>query len=248
MIGQTNLISQLQTNLPLNLILVGKPHSGKTTLIDEIATYYAYPIVMVEHSVDAIRSTNYEVNVFYVLENLDDWSNACYGALLKLLEENTRYHFIGTVKNIQNIPSTVISRCIVFTMEPYTPAQINNPLCRSVGEAQLFSSEMLTFVDKVLDNMMTTPIWNIFKIENSIKLKETDDGYDFYLFFNMVESRIFSRLSMMTSDELLNQYKMFYNITTKYNSRINMKNLNKQKFLWNWILDMRGESDGWKTI
>lgn len=248
MIGQEKLLSQLKNNLPLNLLLVGKPHSGKITLINELAEYYNYPISFVDHNVSSIRSTIYYEDTLYIFEDLDEWSKACCSSLLKILEENRSIHFIITVKNIQNIPNTISSRCQVFQMQPYTIEQIGNELCSTVGEAKLFSEDLLNFVDKVIDNMLTTSIWNIFKLENSIKLKESDEGFDFYLFFNMVESRLYQRIILGTSDELKDQYSMFYYITTKYNSRINMNNLNKQKFLWNWILDMRGESDGWKSL
>ena len=248
MIGQEQLLSQLKTKLPLNLLLVGKPHSGKVTLINELAEYYNYSIFFVDHNVSSIRSTTYYEDTLYIFEDLDEWSKACCSSLLKILEENKSIHFIITVKNLQNIPNTISSRCQVFQMQPYTIEQIGNELCGTVGEAKLFSEDLLNFVDKVLDNMLTTSIWNIFKMENSLQLNKTDNGYDFYLFFNLVESRIFTRVSTMTSGELFDQYSMFYLITTKYNSRINMNNLNKQKFLWNWILDMRGESDGWKNL
>ena len=85
---QTNLLTRLKTKLPNNLIIVGSKYSGKKTLMLEIAPDFYY----VDNNVEAIRSLDPKGN--YVFIDIDDWSSACFGAMLKLLEENNNYNII----------------------------------------------------------------------------------------------------------------------------------------------------------
>ena len=45
--------------------------------------------------------------------------------------------------NIQNLPNTVVSRCIVENMETYTEDEIGNSYCSSPGQAELYEDGIL---------------------------------------------------------------------------------------------------------
>lgn len=257
MIGQELLIKNLSNYLPKNIIIVGEKFSGKKTLVYEIAKIKNLEIKTIENNVFAIReiSSSLYKNIIYLFADIDIWSKASFSALLKLLEENSQNYFILTCRNIQNLPDTVVSRCIVYYMEQYTADQIGNNYCNNIGQTKLYSEELLNFVDKIIDRIDNTHISNVFNIENQLKLKESDNGFDFELFFTVLENRLYYMITRMSLEgssvnpkDFIDRLNRFFYITSKYNSGINLKSLNKQKYLWNWILDMRGVSDGYKTI
>jgi len=135
---QEKLRQRLQT-LPNNLILVGPKYSGKKTLVNEIALNFTW----IESKVDNIRDLTAGN---YVFADVDNWSPACFSAMLKLLEENED-HIILTCKNIMNLPNSIQSRCIIEHMEPYTNIK---KYCNSIGEYLLYKDEMLVDIDKFI--------------------------------------------------------------------------------------------------
>lgn len=249
MIGQKNLLKSLSEHLPRNIILVGPKLSGKKTLASELADIHNFSILSISNSVAAIREIySYEYsNMLYLFADIDSWSKTSLNAILKLLEENESNYFCLTCKNIQNLPDTIISRCQVFYMEPYSNDEIGNEYCINIGQANLFSQELLDFVDKIIDNIDKASISNVFRIENSINVSD-NRGYDFELFFQVMQTRLLARFLQASSGEYLDKLNRYIQITTKYNLEITVKSANKQKLLWSWILDMRGDTDGWKDF
>jgi len=137
MLQQEKLLKRLQT-LPNSLLIIGPKYSGKKTLVKEIASDF----IWVEGKVEYIRQINNGNDI--VLADVDNWSPACFSALLKLLEENTG-HIIITCKNILNLPESIVSRCIVERMEPY----INiGRYCDNIGQLDFVTDEMIKSVDK----------------------------------------------------------------------------------------------------
>ena len=76
---QTNLIAKLKSHLPNNLIIVGPKYSGKKTLVSELFPDFYF----VDGKVENIRNLS---QGDYVFADIDDWSQASYSAMLKLLE------------------------------------------------------------------------------------------------------------------------------------------------------------------
>ena len=136
---QTNLIAKLKKYLPNNLILVGPKYSGKKTLISELFPDFYW----VDNKVENIRKLE---SGDFVFADIDDWSNASYSAMLKLLEENED-HIIITCKNIMNLPNSIQSRCIIEHMENYIGIQ---DYCDNIGQHLLFSNQMLNDIDKFI--------------------------------------------------------------------------------------------------
>ena len=158
---QENLIKRLHI-LPNNLLLVGPKYSGKKTLVSEIAPDFIY----VSSNVDAIRNIG---NGNLVFADVDNWSPACFSAMLKLLEENESNHYIITCTNIMNLPRSIISRCIVEKMEPYL--HIKN-YCDNIGQLQFYSDDMLKDIDKFKYN----------------------DNYDIDVYFTVLCNRLLDRI------------------------------------------------------
>lgn len=139
MVQQENLIKKLKDNLPLNLILVGPKYSGKKTLVNEIAPNFYW----IEGKVDNIRQIENQGGDI-VFADVDNWSSACFSAMLKILEEN-QYHMIITCNNIQNLPDSIKSRCIIEKMEPYKNI---GHYCDNIGQLQFVTDKMIKSVNK----------------------------------------------------------------------------------------------------
>lgn len=138
MVQQEKLLEKLKNKLPNNLIIVGQKYSGKKTLVSEIAPDF----IWVEGKVDNIRQIRHGDIVF---ADVDNWSPACFSAMLKLLEENEVDHYIITCRNIMNLPSSIQSRCIIEHMEPYIGI---GHYCDCYGQLNYVSDEMIKSIDK----------------------------------------------------------------------------------------------------
>ena len=146
--------------------------SGKKTLLSEIASDFYY----VESNVDAIRHVGDGDLIF---ADIDNWSPACFSAMLKLLEENESNHYIITCNNIMNLPRSIQSRCIIEKMEPYR--NIRN-YCDNIGQLQYYSDDMLKDIDKF-----------IYK-----------DDYDLDVYFTVLCNRLLDRIK--NGEDLEQQY------------------------------------------
>lgn len=170
MIQQERLLNKLKT-LPNNLILVGQKYSGKKTLVNEIAPNFYW----VEGKVENIRNIE---NGNLVFADVDEWSTACFSAMLKLLEENED-HIIITCKNIMNLPSSIQSRCIIEKMDPY----INlGRYCDTVGQLDFVNDQMLKDIDKFIYN----------------------DEYDLNVYFSILCNRLLERIK--NGEDLKKEY------------------------------------------
>ena len=161
MLQQENLIEKLKV-LPTNLIILGPKYSGKKTLVNEIAPDFYW----VEGKVEYIRQLN---KGNFVFADVDDWSPACFSAMLKLLEEN-KDHIIITCKNIMNLPMAIQSRCIIERMEPYKNI---GHYCDNIGQLEYFTDEMIKSVDKF----------------------EYKDEYDLDVYFTVLCNRLLDRIN-----------------------------------------------------
>lgn len=161
MIQQQTLLNKLK-KLPNNLIIIGPKYSGKKTLVNEIAPNFYWIIGKVDQ-IRQIESGN------LVFADVDDWSPACFSAMLKILEENSNYHIIITCKNILNLPNSIISRCYIERMEPYTNI---GRYCDNIGQLELVSDEMI----KAVDNF------------------EYNDTFDLDVYFSILCNRLLDRI------------------------------------------------------
>lgn len=167
---QDRLIEQLKV-LPNNLIIIGQKYSGKKTLVNEIAPDFYW----VNGKVDAIRQLT---RGDYVFADVDDWSPACFAAMLIMLENN-QDHIIITCKNIMNLPRSIQSRCIIVKMEPYIGL---GRYCDTIGQLEFATDDLLKSVDKY----------------------EYKEEYDLDVYFSVLCNRLLHRIK--NGEELTKEY------------------------------------------
>lgn len=157
---QENLINRLKI-LPNSLIITGPKYSGKKTLVNEIAPDFYW----VEGKVENIRNIK---NGDIVFADVDNWSMACFSAMLKMLEE-TDGHIIITCKNIMNLPLSIRSRCVIERIEPYKNI---GRYCDNIGQLAFVTDDML----KAVDNF------------------EYNEDYDLDVYFTVLCNRLLDRI------------------------------------------------------
>ena len=157
--------------LPNNLIIVGQKYSGKKTLVNEIApTFY-----WVEGKVDNLRNLT---KGDYVFADVDEWSPACFSAMLKMLEENED-HIIITCKNIMNLPRSIQSRCIIERMEAYKNI---GHYCDCIGQIEFATDDMIKSINKY----------------------EYKDNYDLSVYFSVLCNKLLERIK--NGEDLRREY------------------------------------------
>lgn len=159
--------------------------------------------------------------IIYLIQNADKMSINAQNSLLKLVEEPPQQAFIiMELQQIENTLETIKSRCQEIKMESYTEEELdymidslqlqyNNRITQKekmiLGRsAQNYYQlkKMLDYgvwnfydyVDKVYNNIYKVQSANSFKIAEKIDLKDTGEGYDLEMFWNMYIYRCIGEL------------------------------------------------------
>ena len=268
MIGQKNNLEFLHTCVnnncfPRFIIITGQKGSGKKTLASYIAKkclsgFEIHP----GNSVDAVRTAidnSYKCagTTVYIFEDADKMSTQAKNAMLKITEEPPRQaYFIMTVESINNTLATLKSRGVEIQMESYNAAQLSTlieapnendmlalKIAANPGQLQqlraLNTQEFYAFCEKVLDNIRTVTGVNAFKIGNSFKFKDDDEGYDPVLFFECIKTICWDRC--LNIDDNPDGRKLVSTIlhTNEFQRDFSLTGVKKDSTFDMWILKMR---------
>jgi len=244
-------------------IIVGERGSEKNQVALVIAReLHATCINVPDCKVETIRQViedSYKVKTLtvYNIQDADTMSLQARNALLKVTEEPpNKSYFVMTLEDENNTLDTIRSRGTIYRMLPYawqelaeytqykyssSDEEINIvlELCNTPADVDLLvgykPKDFYSFVEKVVDNIATASGSNVFKINQSIKFKDTDEkGYDLELFW-----RAFCLVCMRR------RYFIGMKLTSKYLALLHSKSINRLMIFDNWILEIRGEwADG----
>ena len=271
MIGQTYLLERINGQIdrgrfPRFAIFIGERGCGKRYLASTIADYLKLPISFVDNKVETVRqvidaSYTIETPIMYVFTDCDNMSSMAANALLKVTEEPPQNaYFVLTCENEENLLQTIKSRGVTYMLEPYSYAdkcdyieQQGVPefeedenfildVASNLGEVQQMLNmdihQFRTYVNLVIDNVAEVSDSNAFKIGDKIALKDEDDKYDLRLFWKAFRSICTDRLK----EENDLKYARAIAITGDSLSQLNIRGINKQMLLDNWLLSIR---EGW---
>ena len=259
MIGQKNLtklikylISQKGTFSRFS-IFVGSRGSEKNKMANYVADQLqAICVEVPDCKVETIRdmiTAAYKVTTLtvYNIKDADLMSIQARNALLKVTEEPpNKAYFVMTLEDLNNTLPTIKSRGVVYMMENYTSEELATcvldkeersiclELCETPGDIDLLRSykavDFYKWVTKVVDNIAEVSGSNAFKIAQSIKFKDSDEGYDLILFWKAVCVVC-----------IKNGFFYGHTVTSKYLAKAAIKSINKQMLFDRWILDIREE-------
>lgn len=242
---------------PRFTVFVGPRGSEINEFPKEIADYLNCNLIVApDVKADTIKDIITEsykcaVPTVYALCNVDDMSLQAKNALLKVTEEPpNKAYFVMTLNDIMNLLGTLKSRAGIYYLSHYSYAELKEycnqvykysddvvnmlyRFCETPGDIDIVSKygpeDFYNFVCKVTDNIATVNGSNVFKIANSIKLKDADDDkYDLLLFLEA--------FSAICAE---NKWLRGVSITLDYTHTLRYKGVNKQMLFDTWILDIR---------
>lgn len=261
-IGQSTLWKQVQAldALPPFIILEGSKGSGKKLIARAIAEHFSYPLVEMECNIEGARtcikmSQGLMHHKIYTFFDADNMSIGAKNSLLKITEEPPqKLHIIITVEDRSAMLKTIVSRAIVFKMDPYTPAQLREyytevsndaidervfEVATNPGEVDVFMAQgfdnFIAFVDKIYDNILEVSTSNAFKIPNSIKFKDTDDGYPLPLILKTFQYRCLAEVTIASDLKILQMMI----VTQIALNNLKLRGLSKKALFDIWLLDIR---------
>lgn len=135
-VGQEELIASLRNTNARAILVHGPAHSGKKTLIRGLFKEEGLYVYEVSGSIGDFRDTiefiKTQTNpMMYLIPDVDRLHPGVQNLLLKILEEPPmKARFCLTASN--SILPTIRSRCICYSMQPYTLEQIKSTLPDSV--------------------------------------------------------------------------------------------------------------------
>lgn len=268
----------IEKGFPRFIVITGQKGQGKTELAKYISKKLGYPLVEFEIKIDEIRemiemSYKQTEPIIYLIQNADKMSLGAKNSLLKVIEEppNNAY-FIMELQQMENTLETIKSRCQEIKMEGYTEEELDymidslQPLYRITQKEKMILGrsaqnyyqlkKMLDYgvwsfydyVDKVYNNIYKVQSANSFKIAEKIDLKDTGEGYDLEMFWNMYIYRcigeLFDLMAIPGTEERWAEADIVgkcISITENYKQKLNINGINKQSLVDMWILDIRKE-------
>jgi len=231
MIGQSKLRNKI---INQSTIILGKQYSGRKTVAsflgNKIGTVYTLPDNKTQTIREMLDYKSSEPMVF-VVPDVDKAHINAKNILLKVLEEPiNNIYYILICERLDDLLPTIISRCDIIQLEPYTTEEIYSycgnreiaEIAETPYEADLLKEynlqEFSNYVDLIIDRISSANIGNALKIAAM--------PYNITLFLRVVNNRLIER------------YKQTYNPNYLSAIMITNKHIGTEK-LDGWIFDVR---------
>ena len=266
-IGQNNLLKNIEWMIdakcfPRFSIITGEDTKQASAIAGYIAVQLqTFEYLLLNNKIDTIRDMiedAYKIHqpMTYIITDADSMSIPAKNALLKVTEEppNNAY-FIMILEDLNNTLDTIRSRANVFTMEPYSKAELKEyanklykaddtlyeSICSTPMEIDLLykmnAETFYQYVSKVVDNIATASGANSFKIADKIALKDEENKYDLRMFWKAC-CRVFYHKAYDNNDMFV-QYLEAGRVTSDYLQKLYIKGVNRQMLFDSWILAVR---------
>lgn len=271
--GQKKLLSEIDQLIesgafPRFSIIVGNVGTGKKVISDYIARKLGANFVPSGIKAEEVRDVidnSYTVieKTLYMFADSDYMSVTSKNSLLKVTEEppNNSY-FIMTVRDLSNVLETIISRAMVFHIEPYSESDLDGfiahrnysidsakrkilkQICLCPQDITVASDIDIKAVydvaDKFIQFIGSANLANELKISTMLNLKSSDSDKD-----GKIDPIIFMRCIMLCCNSMMldnisaEDAKIFHSIiseTSRSLIALQSKGCNKQEVVDNWIV------------
>lgn len=265
MIGQEKLKKEIDIN-KTPIILVGKKGSGKKTFINELAKLenievkYINSTLSNDIKLELYTYTNKILIVFDLTYDLQYKQFISFqNSILKVLEDPPEYcKFIILSENSSELLNTLISRCYIKYMNPYSISELyliadkyNNLNIKDYSDNQLKYItcpsdviiappvkeliEIENLVDTILSSIYNANISNILSISKKLSFSDSESGYNIYLFINIFKNK----LNDILKDNFTMKYFNIFNLFLEFESNINKLHRNKINLLEEFLLNIK---------
>ena len=238
-IGQEELIANLRSTNARAILIQGPSHFGKKTLIRGLFKEEGLYVYEVSGSIGDFRETidfiKSQTNpMMYLIPDVDRLHPGVQNLLLKILEEPPmRARFCLTASN--TILPTIRSRCICYSMQPYTPEQISSGL--SSAEMSLFMNTapeirravaspgqvhslygwgkpeaVLSLIEQMtsIKSNLNAPLAYVLKLANDLMKYMKENNVDMYTFFLLARGMYSEYISYQILTQNLNELDRYY--------------------------------------
>ena len=257
--------------VPRFLIFNGYKYCGKKELAKYIASKFNLQLILIGNKIDEIRNmiklaNEYDTHIIFLIDDGNKMSLGAENTLLKITEEapnNT--HIILTVENKDLLLPTIISRGEVFNFQDYLLEDFNEYMHNknlidsnanitenmrmtypNLGYVDLLPmnqvEELGLFCNKISKYIRQANGASAFKIQEKIKLKEEEEGYDLFQFIYCLKNVCYNNLleSVKTNNELEYKYQLAYvQILTTLERMMTNPLFNKSYILDKLIIDFK---------
>lgn len=272
MIGQKRILDKINRwiEVPRFLILNGIKYCGKKELAKYIANKFNLHLILIGVKIDEIRdmiklANDYDTHIIFLIDNGNKLSLGAENTLLKITEEApNNAHIILTVENKDLLLPTIISRGEVinfqdYTIEDYneyahikgiTTKEINSFTIQTIYPNLHYMDllsidkgiELAEFCEKISHYIREANGANAFKIQEKIKLKDDQEGYDLFQFIHCLKNVCYHNLleAVKTNNELEYNYQLAYvQILTELQRMLLNPLFNKTYILDKLIIDFK---------
>lgn len=207
-IGQDNLIAlinkQTLDSFPHSLLLEGEKGAGKHLLCNYIQTHLALELLDITDQLnfETINECYIRTQPYIYVIDTTKMSIKQQNVILKFLEEPlTNAYIILLCTNRYNLLPTIINRCIVWKLQPYSkdvlqqfiPEQNNEQLlalARTPGQVKALMSiniqEEVAYIDKIFNMIGKATFTNMLKLLNHIAFENEQDKIDVDIFIDLL--------------------------------------------------------------
>lgn len=260
MIGQDKIIEKFNTytfdTLPHSNIIVGEFGSGRHTAIGLLANRMGMNVVNLDGLIklDIINDIqSLSIPTIYVIDG-NGITQREEGVLLKFLEEPSSFAYIFvTCTNSRLLLDTIVNRCQVFTMQPYTMESLRAfsdsigkklddrvlSICNTPGKilawCDMKINDIIELCEKMLSSVRRANFSNVLSISDKINFsKESVEGkFDKSLFLSCL---IYQANKMFIDKEI---DRNTYCITSKFVTDTSVQNIDIQKLFESYLCDLK---------
>ena len=257
--------------VPRFIILNGIKYCGKKELAKYIANKFNLQLILIGIKIDEIRdmiklANNYDTHIIFLIDNGNKMSLGAENTLLKITEEApNNAHIILSVENKDLLLPTIISRGEVFNFQDYTMADFNEYLVskelikpqETIKEEYCLAypnfgyidilplekaQELIDFCIKISSYIREANGASAFKVQEKIKLKDDQEGYDLFQFLFCLKGVCYSRLLGAVENKESKEYEYQLNyvqILTELQRMLNNPLFNKSYILDKLIIDFK---------
>lgn len=252
-LGQDNILNLIDSlnigNFPQTLMLIGPKGAGKKSIINYITS--KFNIESSELDTSTIDDIYLQVNPHFYIVDINNITPKEQESLLKLVEEPPKNIFIiFTVDNVVNVLNTIINRCIIWTLNKYTEAQLKSFISNSnydpymleiastpgdILEMQDYNfNDIKELANKILLKMSKATLPNALSISSKLAFNDEKDKFNIRLFMLTLMNENL-KIIKNSRDSI---YYSTYNIINKYSNKQSFNKLNQKYLIENMIIDL----------
>lgn len=257
MVGQSKLLDTLKNytidSFPSTLMLVGEKGSGKHTIIKELSDFLKVPLINISNNLnyDDLMSLQLQSTFSFYLIELDSITEKEQNVILKFIEEPTKnYKIILLANSTVGVLNTVINRCVIYNMMPYTKEELKTFLKDGVDESilrycntpgQILSTRinmdsLMSLCDDIINRFKSVRFDIALGISNKLNFKDNYDRFDIDIFLKVLLQKLFEDFISNNNRDSLK----LYNIVNSYDNKMRDVRLNKEILIDSMLTQMWG--------